>query len=150
MIEYIEGDIFKGKEDVIVHGCNCFCNMGAGIAVQVARYYPGARAADDCQCGKKDKLGTYTKWTGQHYFYPERQVTIINAYTQFIPKASAKPFLYTAFVDVCRAILKNYYDESIAFPLIGACPVERHWKVIAKIMNEVFEDKTVRVYLYDK
>lgn len=33
----IEGDLIieakKGNFDVIAHGCNCFCNMGAGIAV---------------------------------------------------------------------------------------------------------------------
>lgn len=46
MIEYVNGDIFKGKDDVIVHGCNCFCNMGAGIALQVAKYYPEAKNID--------------------------------------------------------------------------------------------------------
>ena len=32
----IKGDLIKfainGKFDVIIHGCNCFCTMGAGIA----------------------------------------------------------------------------------------------------------------------
>ena len=40
MINYVDGDLIKlakqGRFDVIVHGCNCFCQMGAGIAPQMA------------------------------------------------------------------------------------------------------------------
>jgi O-acetyl-ADP-ribose deacetylase (regulator of RNase III) len=39
MIKYVDGDLIKlalkGEFDVIVHGCNCFCQMGAGIAPQM-------------------------------------------------------------------------------------------------------------------
>ena len=40
MYQEIEGDLIKlakqGTFDVITHGCNCFCTMGAGIAPQMA------------------------------------------------------------------------------------------------------------------
>ena len=36
----VNGDLIKlalkGNFDVIAHGCNCFCTMGAGIAPQMA------------------------------------------------------------------------------------------------------------------
>jgi O-acetyl-ADP-ribose deacetylase (regulator of RNase III) len=39
----IEGDLIKlatqGTFDVITHGCNCFCTMGAGIAPQMAETF---------------------------------------------------------------------------------------------------------------
>ena len=39
----IEGDLIKltkqGTFDVITHGCNCFCTMGAGIAPQMAEAF---------------------------------------------------------------------------------------------------------------
>jgi len=39
MIRYVDGDLVQmakeGKFDVIAHGCNCFCAMGAGIAPQI-------------------------------------------------------------------------------------------------------------------
>jgi len=39
----IEGDLIKlaleGRFDVISHGCNCFCTMGAGIAVPMAKTF---------------------------------------------------------------------------------------------------------------
>ena len=43
MINYVDGDLIKlakeGNFDVIVHGCNCFCQMGAGIAPQMAEAF---------------------------------------------------------------------------------------------------------------
>jgi O-acetyl-ADP-ribose deacetylase (regulator of RNase III) len=39
-MKYIDGDLIRlakqGTFDVIAHGCNCFCTMGAGIAPQMA------------------------------------------------------------------------------------------------------------------
>ena len=39
----IKGDIIKealsGKYDVVGHGCNCFCVMGAGLAPQMAEAF---------------------------------------------------------------------------------------------------------------
>ena len=43
MVNVIKGDLIKlaleGKFDVIGHGCNCFCSMGAGIAVPMAKTF---------------------------------------------------------------------------------------------------------------
>ena len=35
MITYVKGNLLKGGDDVICHGCNCICNMGAGVALEV-------------------------------------------------------------------------------------------------------------------
>ena len=39
----LEGDLIKlakeGRFDVITHGCNCMCTMGAGIAPQMAKAF---------------------------------------------------------------------------------------------------------------
>jgi O-acetyl-ADP-ribose deacetylase (regulator of RNase III) len=35
-----------GHFDVIVHGCNCFCAMGKGIARSIKLEFPEAYAAD--------------------------------------------------------------------------------------------------------
>jgi O-acetyl-ADP-ribose deacetylase (regulator of RNase III) len=43
MYREIEGDLIalslEGKFDVIGHGCNCFCTMGAGIAVAMVKAF---------------------------------------------------------------------------------------------------------------
>lgn len=36
----------QGQFDCIVHGCNCFRTMGAGIARQIAQKWPEAAEAD--------------------------------------------------------------------------------------------------------
>ena len=39
-LNYVDGDLISlalyGHFDVIAHGCNCFCTMGAGIAPKMA------------------------------------------------------------------------------------------------------------------
>jgi len=46
----IKGDLIalalSGKFDVIVHGSNCFCTMGAGIAKTIKETFPAAYRAD--------------------------------------------------------------------------------------------------------
>lgn len=43
MINYVKGDLIRlaksGEFDVITHGCNCFCKMGAGIAPKMAKAF---------------------------------------------------------------------------------------------------------------
>ncbi len=44
-LQYIQEDIFNTKRKVIAHGCNTQGAFGAGIAKQIARLYPIAKAA---------------------------------------------------------------------------------------------------------
>jgi O-acetyl-ADP-ribose deacetylase (regulator of RNase III) len=59
----LSGDLLQlaidGKFDAIIHGCNCQCQMGKGIALSIKRQFPEACAAD-CQTVKGDatKLGS--------------------------------------------------------------------------------------------
>jgi len=45
MITYHNKDIFSDSNHIIVHGCNCFCTMGAGIAKTIKELYPSAYLA---------------------------------------------------------------------------------------------------------
>ncbi len=61
----IEGDLIRlanlGHFDVIIHGCNCFCTMGAGIAKAIREQYPAAYEADlATEKGNRGKLGSYS------------------------------------------------------------------------------------------
>ena len=148
MIIYKHGDIFQGGEDVIVHGCNCFCTFGAGIALQVTKYYPDAFAEDKkTLVGDKTKLGTFTTVTCPHRF-KEGQVTIVNAYTQYDCGAWKKPFDYDAFKTVCEHIKNRFGEKTIAMPKIGAGLAGGYWPRIAGIIEDVFGDKDIIVYLY--
>jgi len=49
----------NGEFDVIIHGCNCFCTMGGGIAKTIKNEFIEAFNADRKTIkGSKDKLGT--------------------------------------------------------------------------------------------
>jgi len=148
MITYVQGDIFKGTEDVIVHGCNCLCNFGAGIALQVLRLYPQAYDADKAtERGNANKLGTFTSWTGQHCYDLARTVTIVNAYTQFYPSVKLKPFDYQAFFSVIMKISKIFADKTIAMPKIGAGLAGGDWNRITAMIDGWFGDKEVKIYI---
>jgi O-acetyl-ADP-ribose deacetylase (regulator of RNase III) len=118
-LKKIKGDLIElaeaGEFDVIVHGCNCFCVMGAGIAKQIATKYPGAWRADHCtESGDITKLGTWTAFETGH-------LTIINAYTQFGVRTKEQPdvFEYGAFALILRKLAYVYPGAKFGLPYIG-------------------------------
>src|SRR5690242_8887830 len=84
-MKIVRGDLIKlalaGEFDVIVHGCNCMCAMGAGIAKGIKTTFPEAYAAD-CATPKGDraKLGTISTARIER---DGRVLNVVNAYTQF-------------------------------------------------------------------
>lgn len=150
------GDLFKAKESVLIHGCNCFNVMGAGVASQVKKLYPGAYFQADLytKSGDKSKLGTYSAWTGRHCFY-EQLITIVNAYTQYETWGmngdySVSPIDYDALERVMISIKNDFKDQSIAMPKIGAGLAGGDWNKIMEILTRVFEGKEdVTVYLLE-
>lgn len=105
----------KNKEvDIIVHGCNCFNVMGAGIAAQIAQQFPDAKLADDETIrGDAGKLGTYTIGMGG-------RLVILNAYTQYSTSKNGEDvFEYTAFQRVLDKIAYRFGKWRIGLPMIG-------------------------------
>ena len=51
-MKVIQGDLIElalsGTFEVIIHGCNCHCAMGAGVAKAIKSNFPEAYQAD-CQ-----------------------------------------------------------------------------------------------------
>lgn len=125
----IHGDIIaaakEGCIDYLIHGCNCFHTMGAGVAYSVAKEWPHAYNADtETKCADGDKLGTYS-WakvsaskTNNKNFY------IINAYTQYGYKRgndAEPPFFIEHLSGVFATILKSdkIKGKTIGMPFIG-------------------------------
>lgn len=135
-MKYINGDLiemFKNNEfDIIVHGCNCFNNMGAGIALQIKNKYPKAYHADcKTEKGSKDKLGTYT-------FEKFNEGIIINAYTQYhygSGKNGTPMCDYESISKVFDLIKKEFPNANIGIPLIGAGLAKGDWSIISKIIE---------------
>lgn len=123
----LKGDLVemakRGDFDIIVHGCNCFNTMGAGIAKQIRENFPESYEAD-CRTAKGSalKLGSFSVARAvyldvqladnlecinihQSIFY------IVNAYTQYgygreAPRAHFEPNAFITFLES----FKNYVD----------------------------------------
>jgi O-acetyl-ADP-ribose deacetylase (regulator of RNase III) len=137
-MKIIKGDLIKlalnGKFNVIVHGCNCYCTMGAGIAKTLKNIFPEAYDAD-CKTAKgdKSKLGTYSYATLTKNAH---EITIINAYTQYHFKGKGIKADYNAIRSVFKSVKQNFSKKRIGYPKIGAGLAGGNWDIISKIISE--------------
>jgi len=123
-----------GEFDVIVHGCNCFCTMGSGIAKQVRERYPQAYAVDkNTAKGDISKMGrfSYTTIVGENHSF-----NIINAYTQFRYGLDKQHTDYDAIRNAFKLIKRKFSGLRIGYPMIGAGLGGGDWSVINNITNE--------------
>jgi O-acetyl-ADP-ribose deacetylase (regulator of RNase III) len=139
-MKIVEGDLIKlaleGKFDVIIHGCNCFGTMSAGIATTIKNTFPEAWQVDFyTRRGDKNKLGKYS------FVEIEKngnQFTVINAYTQY-KYGFGKHVDYEAVRKVFQRIKKDFSGKRIGYPLIGAGLGGGDWNIISKIIDEELE-----------
>ncbi|WP_442511841.1 macro domain-containing protein [Novipirellula sp. SH528] len=146
----IHGDLLTlaldGTFDVIIHGCNCQCAMGAGIAKAIKSVFPEAYDAD-CLTDKADrnKLGTISFATVER---DDHQITVVNAYTQFHCRGSAVRADYDAIRSVMTTVKSQFTGKRIGYPRIGAGLAKGDWGLISQIINEELagEDHTLVEY----
>jgi len=149
-MEIVKGDLIKlaldGKFDVVVHGCNCFCTMGAGIAKQIKHKFPEAYEEDlKTAKGDKKKLGTIS------YAIIERNgftFTVVNGYTQYNWRGRGILVDYDAIRSVFNNVKSLYSGMRIGYPKIGAGLAGGDWELISTIVDEELagEDHTVVEY----
>lgn len=134
MITNVKGDLLKmfknGAFNAIVHGCNCFHLMGAGIAEQISSNFPQALEADKVSLyGDIDKLGRYTIAQANTGF-------IINGYTQYRPGQEDKQRLYASISTLFDNLSKDLADGSkIGIPKLGAGIAGGNWDVIEDLIR---------------
>lgn len=166
--DIIEGDIItlalNKKFDVIAHGCNCFCTMGAGLAPQMARAF-------DCDIFKMEspqfrgdinKLGTidYNYFKVTDDFKAELtdgiepyDFIVVNAYTQYgfglnHKEGSARPLDYEALMLCFRKMNHLFEGKHIGLPLIGAGLAGGDSEIIKQIMRDEFTSCDLTLVLY--
>lgn len=149
MMTVLKGDLIHyaltGRFDVIIHGCNCFCSMGAGIARLIRDTFPSAYQADlKTSMGDREKLGTYSHARIEK---KEAGFTIVNGYTQYDFSGHGVLVDYEAVRMLFSKIKTDFTDLKIGYPKIGAGLAKGDWKVISKIINTELqgEDHTLVV-----
>ncbi len=136
----------EGKFDVIVHGCNCFCTMGAGIAKQIKNTFPAAYEADQkTDKGNKAKLGTMSCVLINRGGI---KFTIVNGYTQYNWRGSGVLVNYEAVRSVFKHIKFTFPGKRIGYPKIGSGLAKGDWETISSIIDEELdgEDHTLVKY----
>ena len=150
-MKYVKGDLISlalnGEFDVIAHGCNCFCAMGAGIAPKISRQFKADTFKMESKIYKGDlnKLGTidYQKVEGS-------SLIVVNCYSQFKPG----PDLSYAALELCLIKLAHTFpNKRIGIPFIGAGLAGGDPVIIYDLMRDNLHDKSTLVifedHLYD-
>lgn len=150
----VKGNLIKlaelGRFDAIVHGCNCFHTMGAGIAGQIAQQYPEALEADKTsEYGSRAKLGSYTFAIGDHETEDGEVNTfyIINGYTQFTPGSGS--LSYFAIEQLFKTLAVQLNGKKIGIPMIGAGIAGGDWEKIKKIINKEMKGQNITLVEWD-
>lgn len=143
----VTGDLLRlaldGRFDVIVHGCNCQCTMGKGIALAIKQQFPEAYEAD-LRTPKDDraKLGTIST---ARIDRAAAHFTVVNAYTQFHWRGQGVLADYDAIRSAFGHIKQQFGGRRIGYPKIGAGLAKGDWPTIAGIIDEELagEDHTL-------
>jgi len=175
-MKIIDGDLIKlakeGHFDVITHGCNCFCTMGAGIAVAMKDNF-------DCHMfhmeapkyrGDINKLGTID-YQNRQIFLKEKinlmgveiestnfggfNLIVVNSYTQYRygknhEDGDKSPVDYDAITMCMRKINHVFKGKRIGLPKIGAGLAGGDWNIIKKIIEKELKDCDVTIVNYNK
>lgn len=136
-MKIVKGDLVKlaiqGEFDVIIHGCNCFCTMGAGIALTIKQHFPMAYKADLATAkGDKSKLGTFSF---AEIKMDNKTLIVINAYSQYHWKGTSGNADYEAIRTVFQAIKQQFSGLRIGYPAIGAGLAGGDWQIISAIID---------------
>jgi O-acetyl-ADP-ribose deacetylase (regulator of RNase III) len=162
----------KGEFDVIAHGCNCFCVMGAGIAPQMAKAfgcdeYSLEQTERTNQYGDKiptNNMGNINKLGQIEYqrvvlkkedSLTKGYVDVVNCYTQFgfgknhIGGADA-PLDYEALKLCMRKINYIFSGQHIGLPWIGCGLAGGSKDRVSIIIEDELKDCKVTIVEYDK
>lgn len=141
----VQGDLIEkvsaGEFDAIIHGCNCRCTMGAGIARKLASTWPAVQQADDSTAGEHHyKLGSFS------VCHLPAGILVFNAYTQLNPgQCLDMEALKTSMDRISRLLAPGV---RIGIPKIGCGIAGGDWAVVGPAISERFEGHDLTVVEY--
>lgn len=132
----------------IIHQCNCFHTMGAGIARQIAMQFPEAEKADNATLrASKDKLGNFS-WA-RVLETPARFV--YNFYGQYT-FGHGRQTSYDAMVDGLEKIRVHAVSKGLTklgLPFNMGCTLGGgDWSIARPIINSIFDgDREIDLWI---
>lgn len=147
MMQTLNCDILHGwkadQKTIILHGCNCFNTMGAGIAKYLRDKFPSVYAVDcTTKRGDKNKLGTCSRAVISHNLH------ILNCYTQYNYGREKKLYANYIAIEECFKRIAVEYDPSweIRMPRIGCGLAGGDWDIVKNILDNTLGDRNVKIY----
>lgn len=149
-MDVVRGDLVRlaldGVFDVVVHGCNCQCVMGAGVAKAIRTAFPAAFDADRATAkGDRRKLGTFSSAL---VVSGGRSITVVNAYTQFHWRGRKPLADYEAIRRVFGLVRSAFSGQRIGYPKIGAGLAGGDWSTIAAIIDDALAGEDHKLVEY--
>lgn len=142
----IKGNLIEmsDKFDVIGHGCNCFCTMGAGIAKAIKEKFPEAYEVDlATQPGEHGKLGTISRTKNT-------SPIIVNCYTQYRYGKGKTHCDYEALRSCMKEIKTLFHGKKIGLPRIGCGLAGGEWEIVRPIIAEELSGEDVTIVVFEK
>lgn len=147
-MKQIYGDLVKNAfdYDVILHGCNCFCSMGAGIAASIRNVFPEAYEADKKTIkGSYNKLGSIS--VANTVNDEDKKLYIVNLYSQYNGGADLD---YDALRLGLRKVARYFTGKKIGLPKIGAGIAGGDWEIIQDIIIDELGNEDVTIVLFEE
>jgi len=148
MIESIKGDIFKlwDQKEVqgIAHGVNSKGAMGAGVAREVRRRWPGLYLQYLELCHGPDAFPDCFPWND-----PETDMWVYNLHTQIHPGPNATLDLIRKAVSAMDQHARQLNLNSIAMPWIGSGIGGLDWADVLMLLDQELDVSPVTYYLVE-
>jgi O-acetyl-ADP-ribose deacetylase (regulator of RNase III) len=141
-IQYIKGDIFDSKAQVIVNTVNCQGVMGKGLALAFKEKFPDMFPIyqQDCKSGRL-RIGKPT-------IYKTSTPWILNFPTKNLWRYPSK----LEYLEKGLEFLVTHYEKvgitSIAFPKLGAQNGKLSWDEVGPLMAKYLSQLDIDVYIY--
>lgn len=149
MIKIVDGDLLKAKEDIIGHQVNCKGIMGGGIALQIKKKYPNVFVGYKSECFN----GGYGRGLlGKCQIIKCEGKDIANLFGQYSISNIWKCTDENKLKEALESLMwyAKLHNKSVALPYkIGCYRGGADWKVVYKIIEEVFERYDVTLYRLD-
>jgi O-acetyl-ADP-ribose deacetylase (regulator of RNase III) len=135
-----------GPNVALIHQCNCFHKMKAGIANAVRIQFPGAFQADlSTEFGDPDKLGSFSMWRDASNKF------VFNLYGQFRYGRDKQYTDYRAVEKGLLCIRNKCADLGVDHIIIpkgmGCMSAGGSWPIMESIIVSTFDDERVIVSL---
>ena len=141
-IQYLKGDIFDSKAQIIVNTVNCQGVMGKGLALAFKERFPDMFAAyqHDCKSGKLH--------IGRPTIYAKSTPWILNFPTKNHWRFPSKLEYLEKGLEFLLAHYKKVGISSIAFPKLGAQNGKLSWDEVGPLMAKYLSQLDIDVYIY--